>query len=118
MIALLLIALILATAAAAWLYRQRLVRYLPTKNTMLTITIITSIVVLAVLAVLPDLIILLSAVKLLSPLVKTALVLAAVVSLIVVGCSKHNAEPTKPHSIEWRGPATGYEDTTQADRPE
>ena len=62
---------------------------------MLTITLITSIVVLAVLAVLPDLIILLSALKLLSPFVKTALVLAAVVPLIVVGCSKHKAKPTQ-----------------------
>ena len=58
-----------------------------------------------------------SAVKLLSPLVKTALVLAAVVSLIVVGCSKRDSKPDDSHAIHWRGPATGYEDTTQTDPP-
>ena len=33
-----------------------------------------------------------------------------------VGCSKPNPEPPKPATIHWRGPGTGYEDTTTAKR--
>lgn len=29
-----------------------------------------------------------------------------------VGCTKGNSEPTKPREFHWRGPETGYENTT------
>ena len=112
MTALLLIALFLVAAALTWWYRQRLVRFLPRKNTMFTISIIASIGLLAVLAVLPDLIALLSALQFLSPLVKTALVLVTVVPLVIVGCSRHSPTPDEPYKIHWQAGDSNFSTDT------
>ena len=109
MITLLLVAAFFALVVLAWLFRQRLITYIPRKDTMFTATLIVSVVALALLAELPDLVILLSATPLMSPFCKIALVLAATVACI--GCSRH-AEPAKPAVIHWKGQDGGYEDTS------
>jgi hypothetical protein len=50
---------------------------------------------------------------------KVACVLALLATLSAfsafIGCSsKHDPEPAKPAEIRWRGPATGYQDTTKS----
>ena len=54
---------------------------------------------------------------------KVAFIIAILASLSAfsafIGCSsKQSPEPAKPAEIHWRGPATGYQDTTKpGDQP-
>jgi hypothetical protein len=93
-------------AILAWRFRQCLAPYLPPRETMTTAILVGSIVLLAILALLPEILSLVSTMKLLPPIVKIVLVLAAAV-VASIGCSK-KPEAAKPDPIHWRGPETGY----------
>ena len=110
-----LLASTLVTAIVAWLLRRRLaasiLARLPRKETVTTLCIFAPIALLLILALLPDLLILLSTMNLLPHTFRIILGLAAA-TVVCIGCSKQNAEPTKPAIIHWKGQDGGYEDTT------
>ena len=79
---------ILATVILAWLFRERLAHHLPRKETMTTATLIAAIVLLAFLALLPDILILVSTMKLLPPFFKIFLALSAAVAACLGATTK------------------------------
>ena len=107
-----LLASILVASVAVWFFRQRLVQFLPSKETMTTLLLFAPIALLVGMALLPDVLLLISTLKLLPPAFRIVLGLAAA-TMVCVGCSKH-AEPAKPAFIHWKGQDGGYEDTTTA----
>jgi membrane-associated phospholipid phosphatase len=97
---------ILVVTILVFLLRHRLAPYLPRTETICTTILLASIIVLAILALLPDLVTMVSSMKLLSSFFRIVITLvAALVALI--GCSKQ-AEQPKPRKIHWEGPETGY----------
>jgi hypothetical protein len=112
-IAITLLASILVVAIVAWFYRQRLARYMPRKETVTTLCLFAPIALLLILALLPDILLLILTMNLLPHSLRCVLAVAAAVTIAVgIGCSKQNAEPTKPAVIHWKGQDGGYEDTT------
>ncbi len=102
---------ILVVATLAFLLRHRVAHHLPRAETLSTTVLLASIVVLAILALLPDLITLVSSMKLLSSFLRIFITLVAAV-VAFLGCSKQ-AETPKPRKIHWEGPESGYQaDTT------
>ncbi len=106
-----LLASILVASVLAWLFRQRIAQHLPSKETVTTVTLFAAVALLLVVALLPDILLLISTMKLLPPSFRIVLALAAAVA-VCVGCSKQTSEPTKPAVIHWQGQDGGYEDTT------
>ena len=73
--------------------------------------LLSAVALLATIALLPDLLILASAMKLLSRFWRIALTLSAAAVVACVGCSRPPEAP-QPHQINWRAPETGYTGTT------
>ena len=107
------LASILATVILAWMLRRlaSTLAHLPRKEALKSTILLASIGLLATTALLPDLVIMLSAIKLCSRFWRIALTLSVAAVVAFIGCSKP-AEPPKPHEIQWRGPETGYTVTT------
>lgn len=112
----LLLVSIFAASILAWLFRQRLAKHLPSKETMSTFALFAPIVLLLIFAFLPDIVVLLSTMNLMPASVRIVLALAAAV-VVCVGCSKQADKP-QPHQIHWRAPETGYHADSPPDNKE
>jgi len=116
------ITLILVTCSAlvvlvvVWLFRQRFVKHLPSKEALNNFCIVALVVLLLCVGLLPDILILVAKVNLMPPLVKTVLGLAAAAVIIYAGCSKQTEAPKQP-AIQWSAPDTGYHAETPPDIP-
>ena len=114
-IAITLLASTCVTALVAWLLRRRLAASirarLPRKETVTAVCLFAPIALLFVLALLPDFLLLIWTMNLLPHSVRIVLAVAATAA-VCLGCSKQNAEPSKPAVIHWKGQDGGYVDTT------
>ncbi len=108
MTTLILLASILVVFILAWLFRQRLFQYLPRKESMTTALSFAPIALLVTLALLPDIVTVMSTMKLMPPAFRIVLALAAAV-VACVGCSK---QPDPPKPIHWSASETGYQAET------
>jgi len=98
---------IVAVSILAWLFRQRFIKHLPSKETMGTVCLVAPIVLLLVMAILPDILLLIGTLALMPPTIRTIIGIAAAAVVIYAGCSKQADKP-KPHPIHWSAPETGY----------
>ena len=71
-----------------WLCRQRLVKHIPSKETLNIFSLVALVVLLVGIGLLPDILILIASVNLMPPFLKTMLGLFAAAGIIYVGCSK------------------------------
>jgi hypothetical protein len=108
-----LLASILVTSIAVWLFRQRLAQHLPSKETMTTVCLFAAVAVLLVVVLLPDVLLLVYTLSLMPHSLRIVLALAAA-TMVCIGCFKQNPQPAKPALIHWKGQDGGYEDTTAA----
>jgi predicted permease len=97
---------IVAVSILAWLFRQRFIKHLPSKETMGTVCLVAPIVLLLVMAILPDILLLIGTLALMPPTIRTIIGIAAATAVIYGGCKK--ADAPKPQPIHWRAPDTGY----------
>ena len=98
---------IVAVSILAWLFRQRFIKHLPSKETMSTFCLVAPIALLLVMAILPDIVLLIGTLALMPPTIRTIIGIAAATAVIYGGCSKRSDAP-KPQPIHWRAPDTGY----------
>ncbi len=98
---------IVAVSILAWLFRQRFIKHLPSKETMNMFCLVAPIALLLLMAILPELVLLIATLNLMPPTIRTVIGIAAAAAVIYAGCSKR-ADAPKPHPIHWRAPDTGY----------
>lgn len=114
--------LILVTCSAlvafvvAWLFRQRVVEHLPSKEALNNFSIVALVVLLLCIGLLPDILILMATVNLMPPFLKAILGLVAAAAIIYAGCSKKAETPKQP-AIQWTAPDTGYHAETPPEIP-
>ena len=106
----LLASIFVASIVLAWLLRQRISRHLPSKETLTTAMLFAPIALLVGLALLPDVLLLISTMRLLPPAFRIILGLAAA-TMICVGCYKQ-ADAPKPRRLHWSAPETGFQSET------
>ncbi len=106
----LLASLLLTSLIVAWLLRQRIAQRLLSKETVTTVTLFAAVALLLVVALLPDILLLISTMKLLPPTFRIVLALAAAVT-VCIGCSKQTDTP-KPRRLHWFAPETGFQSET------
>jgi hypothetical protein len=106
----------LAVSVVAWLFRQRFVKHVPSKEALNNFCIVALVVLLLGIGLLPDILILVATVNLMPPLVKTVVGLAAAGAVIYAGCSKQTEAPKQP-AIQWSAPDSGYRAETTPEIP-
>ncbi len=100
---------ILAVAILAWLFRQRLARCLPRKETMTTVMLFAAVALLAV-VLLPDILLLVYTLNIMPHALRVVLGLAAA-TMVCVGCYKQ-ADAPKPRRLHWSAQETGFQSET------
>ena len=100
-----------------WLCRQRLVKHIPSKETLNIFSLVALVVLLVGIGLLPDILILIASVDLMPPFLKTMLGLFAAAGIIYVGCSKKAETPKQP-AIQWTSPETGFHAETPSEPKE
>ncbi len=98
---------IVAVSILAWLFRQRFIKHLPSKEALSTFCFVAPIILLLVMAILPDILLLIATLSFMPPTIRTVIGIAAAAAVIYAGCSK-KADTPKPHPIHWSAPETGY----------
>jgi hypothetical protein len=106
----LLASILVASIVLAWLFRQRIAQHLPSKETLTTAMLFAPIALLVGLALLPDVLLLISTMRLLPPAFRIVLGLTAA-TLVCVGCYKQTDAP-KPRRLHWSAPDTGFQSDT------
>jgi hypothetical protein len=99
-----------AVAILTWLFRQRLARFLPRKETMTTATLFAAVALLLAVVLLPDILLLVYTLSLMPHSLRIILALAAA-TMVCVGCWKQ-ADAPKPRRLQWSAPETGYQSET------
>ena len=77
---------IVAVSVLAWLFRQRFIKHLPSKETMSTFCLVAPIVLLLLMAILPDVLLLIGTLALMPPTIRTIIGIAAATVVIYAGC--------------------------------
>jgi hypothetical protein len=98
---------ILAVCILTWIFRRRLAKYVPSKETMSTVSLVAPIALLLIMAILPDILLLFATLSLMPHSIRTIIGIAAAAAVIYAGCSKR-ADTPQPHPIHWRAAETGY----------
>ncbi len=98
---------IVAISILAWLFRQRFIKHLPSKETIGTVCLVAPIALLLLMAILPDILLLIVTLSYMPPTIRAVIGIAAAAVVVYAGCSKQ-ADAPKPHPIQWSAPETGY----------
>ncbi len=105
--AILFAASIVAVSILAWLFRQRFIKHLPSKETMSTFCLVAPIALLLAMAILPDILLLIVTLSFMPPTIRAVIGIAAAAAVIYAGCSKKAETPKQP-AIQWTAPDTGF----------
>ena len=106
----LLASLFIASIILAWLFRQRLARFLPRKETVTTVTLFAAVALLLAVVLLPDILLLVYTLSIMPHSLRIVLALAAA-TMVCVGCYKQ-ADAPKPRRLHWSAPETGFQSET------
>jgi len=101
---------ILAVTILTWLFRQRLARFLPRKETVTTVTLFAAVALLLAVVLLPDILLLVYTLSIMPHSLRIVLALAAA-TMVCVGCYKQTDAP-KPRRLHWSAPETGFQSDT------
>lgn len=107
----LLASLLITSIIVAWLFRQRITRHLPSKETVTTVTLFAAVALLLAVVLLPDILLLVYTLSIMPHSLRIVLALAAA-AMVCVGCWKSQPAAPAPAVIHWKGQDGGYEDTT------